>query len=62
MLIFKRQEVKEFDYYIAWPSKMEPIYCPETSVTNYQTLPRNISEKRRRANESSSIAQTVEHV
>lgn len=35
MLIFKRQEVKEFDYYSAWTSNVEPIYCPEAFLTNY---------------------------
>jgi hypothetical protein len=25
--------------------KMEPIYCPETSVTNYQSTLRNIPEE-----------------
>jgi hypothetical protein len=33
--------------WISWPSKMGPIGCPETSVTSYQPMPRNISEKRR---------------
>jgi hypothetical protein len=30
-----------------WPVKMGPIRCPETSVNNYHTTPRNISEERR---------------
>jgi hypothetical protein len=30
------------------PLKMEPIGCPETSVTNYQSTMRNIPEDRRR--------------
>jgi hypothetical protein len=31
----------------AWPSKMRPIGCPETSVRNYQYTIRNNSEERR---------------
>jgi hypothetical protein len=30
-----------------WDLKMEPIRCPETSVNNYDTTPRNIPEERR---------------
>jgi hypothetical protein len=28
------------------PCRLEPIRCPETSVNNYLTTPRNISEER----------------
>ena len=28
----------------SWPLKMGPIRCPETSVNNYETTPRNIPE------------------
>jgi hypothetical protein len=31
----------------SWPLKMGPIRCPETSVNNYHTTPRNIPEERR---------------
>jgi hypothetical protein len=31
----------------SWPLKMGSICCPETSVDNYHTTPRNIPEKRR---------------
>ena len=31
----------------AWPLKMRPIGCPETSVTNYQPTMSNISDGRR---------------
>ena len=31
----------------SWPFKMGPIRCPETSVNNYHTTPRNIPEERR---------------
>jgi len=31
----------------AWLLKMGPIYCPETSVNNYQSIPRNVPEERR---------------
>jgi hypothetical protein len=34
-------------YSESWPVKMEPIRCPETSVNNYHTRPRNIPEERR---------------
>jgi len=30
-----------------WPMKMVPKYCPETSVPNYQSVPRKIPDKRR---------------
>jgi hypothetical protein len=30
-----------------WPLKMGPIRCPETSVNNYHTTPRNIPEESR---------------
>jgi hypothetical protein len=30
-----------------WDITMGPIRCPETSVNNYHTTPRNISEERR---------------
>jgi hypothetical protein len=31
----------------SWPVKMGQIRCPETSVNNYHTTPRNIPEERR---------------
>jgi len=31
----------------SWPSKMEPIRCPETSVRNYHYTLRNLPEERR---------------
>jgi hypothetical protein len=31
----------------AWRLKMEPISCPETSGTNYQSMLRKIPEERR---------------
>jgi hypothetical protein len=31
----------------SWPLNMGPILCPETSVNNYHTAPRNIPEERR---------------
>jgi hypothetical protein len=34
-------------YSDSWPVKMGPIRCPETSVNNYHTTPRNIPEERR---------------
>jgi len=33
--------------WVAWSLKIWPIWRGETSVTNYQSLPRNISEDRR---------------
>jgi hypothetical protein len=30
----------------AWPLKMGPMSCPETSVPNYQSMLRNIPEER----------------
>jgi hypothetical protein len=30
----------------SWPLKMEPIRCPETSVNNYHTTPRDVPEER----------------
>jgi hypothetical protein len=30
-----------------WPLKMVPIHCPETSVDDYHTTPRNTPEERR---------------
>jgi hypothetical protein len=34
-------------YLNSWPVKMGPIRCPETSLNNYHTTPRNIPEERR---------------
>jgi hypothetical protein len=34
-------------YWDSWPVKMRPTRCPETSVNNYNTTPRNIPEERR---------------
>jgi hypothetical protein len=31
----------------AWPFKMRPIRCPETAITNYQSMLCNIPEERR---------------
>jgi hypothetical protein len=31
----------------SWPLKTRPICCPETSVNNYHTMPRNIPEQSR---------------
>jgi hypothetical protein len=31
----------------SWPVRMGPIRCPETSVNNYHTMPRNTPEDRR---------------
>jgi hypothetical protein len=31
---------------VFWPLKMGPIRCPEMSVNNYDTMPRNIPEER----------------
>jgi hypothetical protein len=31
----------------SWPVKLGPIRCPETSVNNYHTTPRNIPKERR---------------
>jgi hypothetical protein len=41
-LIFKGQAVRT-----AWPLKMGPIGCPETSVTNYKSTLRNMPKERR---------------
>jgi hypothetical protein len=41
-LIFKGQESLE-----SWPLKSIPMRCPETSVNNYHTTPRNVPEERR---------------
>ena len=35
------------EYWNAWPSKMEPTVCPETSVRDYYSTLRNIAEDRR---------------
>jgi hypothetical protein len=32
-------------FWDSWPVKMGPIRCPETSVDNYHTTPRNIQEE-----------------
>ena len=40
-------ERQVFSYSDSWPVKMGPIRCPETSVNNYHTTPRNIPEERR---------------
>ena len=40
-------ERQVFSYSDSWPVKMGPIRCPETSVNNYHTTPRNIQEERR---------------
>jgi hypothetical protein len=42
--IFKGQAVQEESSCTAWPLKMGPIGCLETSVTNYQSTLRNIAE------------------
>jgi hypothetical protein len=34
-------------YSDSWPVKIRPIRCPETSISNYHTTPRNIPEERR---------------
>jgi hypothetical protein len=44
--VFKGQAVGLYLSWIAWPLKMGPIGCPETSVTNYQSDLRNIPEER----------------
>jgi hypothetical protein len=54
-LLLKTQEVQELDSYVAWPLKKGRIDCPETSITDHQTSPRNIPEKRKRHHERSSI-------
>ena len=38
---------KKKDYSNSWPVKIGPTRCPETSVNNYHTTPRNIPEERR---------------
>jgi len=46
--IFMGQNVKgEFFFCTAWPLKMGPISCAETSVIKYQTTLYRISEERR---------------
>ena len=55
--IFKGQAV----YYsscIAWPFKMGPIGSPETSVANYQSTLRNISEERKHLHRSGKLKVT----
>jgi hypothetical protein len=38
---------KSFSSRTSWPFKMGPICCPETSVEDYHSTPRNIPEQRR---------------
>jgi hypothetical protein len=38
---------RDLSYSDSWPVQMGPIRCPETSVNNYQTTPRNTPEDRR---------------
>jgi hypothetical protein len=44
---FSSSRRKPHPFWTAWPLKMEPIGCPETSVNKYRSTPRNIPEERR---------------
>jgi hypothetical protein len=42
-----RSSSSELSYSDSWPVRMGPVRCPETSVNNYHTTPRNTPEDRR---------------
>jgi hypothetical protein len=45
--IFKGKDQDVKNYFRVWPWNKGLIYCPATSLTNYQSALYNIAEKRR---------------
>jgi hypothetical protein len=45
--ILMKFEVLKNSSWTAWPLKKGPTGCPETSLNNYQSTPRNVPEERR---------------